>query len=343
MITISSVDLEDHRAVDLWAQQQEELRIRYGDDEDSDEFTAIPHLEPGEFIASFLATLPDGEPVGTILLRWCPYDVPAGTAEAKRLYVKPAHRGNGYSRILMGAAERAAERAGAVRIVLETGTEQPEALALYDRIGFHRITPYGEYKEYPSTICYGRELPTRVLVINGTMGAGKTTIMGAAHTLLSDAGAHVAMIDADYLCQADPTPPDDRFNERLLFKNLTAIAPNYREAGMGLVIVARVIEDAGGRDQFARAFADATGAPSLATPPAGPAQVAVVRLEASEPTRQARLKEREPAAFYEGFAKHRTVELAESIAALDADDAIVVNDGRPAPDVAREVLDAVDW
>src|SRR5690606_7598993 len=129
-------------------------------------------------------------------------------------------------------------------------------------------------------------------------------------------------------------PADDRFHERLMFANLTAIAPNFRDAGIGLLLVPRPVEDPRGRDDFSRAFADAA---------AGPAHVALVRLEASEETRQERLKAREPEAFYEAFARARTVELAASIEALDLDDAVVDNDGRHRDEVAREVLAAADW
>src|SRR5690606_28383335 len=121
----------------------------------------------------------------------------------------------------------------------------------------------------------------------------------------ADAGARVAAIDADWLCQGAPAAQvGDGFNERFMFDNLTAVAPNYRRAGYGLVLVARPVEDPRGRDEYARAFADAV---------AGLAQVAIIRLDASEQTRQARLKAREPDGFYEQFAKGRTSELQASL------------------------------
>ena len=116
------------------------------------------------------------EPVGTGLLRWSPFASGAGSVEVKRLYVRPEHRGHGHSRVIMGALEHAAARAGAVRIVLETGVEQPEAIALYERIGYSRIPGYGEYMDDPRSVCFAKDLPTRVLVVNGTIGAGKTSV-----------------------------------------------------------------------------------------------------------------------------------------------------------------------
>ncbi len=322
MITVREVPFADATARVLWDAQQAELLARYGE-EDVD---AV--LEDDGIIASLVGES-DGEVIATGLLRWSPYSTAPGTAEAKRLYLVPEHRGHGHSRVMMGAVESAARKAGAIRIVVETGLKQPEAIGLYESIGYSRIANYGTYGDLPDSVCLGKELPTRVLVLNGTMGAGKTAIAGACFGLLEREGAHVAQIDADYLAQAHPSAPGDRFNEALMFRNLTAIAPNYRAYGIGLVIIARPIEDSEGPQRFAIAFASSA---------AGAAEVTVVRLDASEGTRQERLREREPADFYEGFAKERTVELQAGIVAAGVDDGVVENDGRDANDVAREVL-----
>jgi ribosomal protein S18 acetylase RimI-like enzyme len=39
---------------------------------------------------------------------------------------------------------------------LETGIHQREAIALYERLGFKRIPPFGAYKEDPLSLCYER-------------------------------------------------------------------------------------------------------------------------------------------------------------------------------------------
>lgn len=332
MITVSAVGLEDADARALWASQQAELSERYGEPDQDHDF--VENLGAGDLVVSLLARTSAGQAVGTALARWSPYHPGIGTVEVKRLFVDRGHRGLGYARVIMGAVERAAWRVGATRIALETGNEQPEALAVYRGIGYNETDPYGPYLGDPRSVCFIKEIPTRVLVLNGTMGAGKTAALGAIQDLLGTAGARVAAIDADWLCQAEPAQPDDRFNEDLMFDNLAAVAPQYRRRGYGLMVLARPIEDLEGRARYARSFADAV---------AGPGQVAVVRLEADEATRQRRLREREPAAFYEDFARHRTVELAESIVDADVDDAAVDNDDRDIYEVAREVLAAADW
>ena len=72
--------------------------------------------------------------------------------EIKRLYVRPAARGTGTGRQLMGMLEATARAAGCAHLVLETGPDQPEALALYQRHGFERCDAYGDYPEDPLSV-----------------------------------------------------------------------------------------------------------------------------------------------------------------------------------------------
>ncbi len=100
--------------------------------------------------------LVDGEPIGCGALK--PFDGLAQVAEIKRMYTSPAARRRGVSRALLRRLEEIAAELGYRRIQLETGTEQPEAVALYESHGWHRITPYGRYKESPSSICFAKDL-----------------------------------------------------------------------------------------------------------------------------------------------------------------------------------------
>lgn len=331
MITVASVSLDDATARSLWAEQQAELAARYGEPDIESGFAdAMP---PDALIASLVARDSAGVPIGTALVRWSPYETGAGSAEVKRLYVQQAHRGHGHSRVLMGAIEQAAARAGAVRIVLETGSQQPEAIALYGALGYARITPYGAYRDSPHSVCFAKDVPTRVLVINGTVGAGKTTTASACHDTLVAQGARAAYIDADFLCQAEPALADDPYNQRLLFENLAGVAPNYRHRGYGCMVIARVVEDPADRERYARAFSST----------AGSAQVSVVRVSAPEDVRLDRVAAREPEGYWRDKLQARTVELEANLDALDLDDATVSTVGRDRLDVARQVLAAAGW
>jgi GNAT superfamily N-acetyltransferase len=66
-------------------------------------------------------------------------------AEIKRMYVVEDHRGIGYARRLLAELETRAAEAGYLRVVLETGMYQPEAIALYESSGYTPISGFGFY------------------------------------------------------------------------------------------------------------------------------------------------------------------------------------------------------
>ncbi|WP_062290811.1 GNAT family N-acetyltransferase [Demequina phytophila] len=327
MITVRRVDADDPDAHALWAEQQADLARRY-DSPDLVLETRFPTL-----VASLVGYAEDGEPVASAVMRWSPYPTGAGSIELKRLFVRPGHRGNGHSKVMMGAAEAIARRAGATRIVLETGTEQPEALALYDRLGYTRIPGYGEYKDEPDSICYGLDLPLRVLVLTGAMGAGKTSVAESAHTALALRGARTVFVDADTLCEAYPSPPNDMVNQALLLECLMALAPVHRRHGFGLLVMPRILEDSADRDAIAHALAG----------PGGPADVTVVRVTAPLEERVARLRRRETSERWLDWAVPRTAEQGDELEDLGIDDAVVDNSGRSPDESAAEALDVVGW
>jgi putative acetyltransferase len=78
--------------------------------------------------------------------------------EIKRMYVRPAGRGQGTGRGLLALLEQAARDAGCARMVLESGPAQPEALRLYQRHGFHVCGPYGDYRDDPFSVFMQKDL-----------------------------------------------------------------------------------------------------------------------------------------------------------------------------------------
>jgi hypothetical protein len=62
----------------------------------------------------------------------------------------------------MAALEQIATHEGWHRLRLETGTRQPEALALYERTGWTKVPAYGEYKSSPESRCYAKDLRLQV-------------------------------------------------------------------------------------------------------------------------------------------------------------------------------------
>lgn len=66
-------------------------------------------------------------------------------AELKRMYTSPPDRGRGVGAALLRYVEAEAHARGATRLTLETGYLQHEALRLYERHGYARCDPFGDY------------------------------------------------------------------------------------------------------------------------------------------------------------------------------------------------------
>jgi ribosomal protein S18 acetylase RimI-like enzyme len=74
------------------------------------------------------------------------------------MYVAPAGRGRGLARRVLAELEASARAAGVARTILETGTKQPEAIALYTSSGYTRIPGFGVYANEPDCRCFAKPL-----------------------------------------------------------------------------------------------------------------------------------------------------------------------------------------
>lgn len=79
-------------------------------------------------------------------------------AEMKRVYVREAFRRRGLARQIVAAVEDSAASAGRKRLVLETGPRQPEAIAMYQSIGYEPVEPFGFYGDTDGSLHLGKEL-----------------------------------------------------------------------------------------------------------------------------------------------------------------------------------------
>jgi GNAT superfamily N-acetyltransferase len=79
-------------------------------------------------------------------------------AEIKRMYVSPDARNAGVATALLTALEASAREGGMRRMILETGLKQPEAISLYTKMGYEKITNYGHYRDEPDCVSFGRDL-----------------------------------------------------------------------------------------------------------------------------------------------------------------------------------------
>jgi GNAT superfamily N-acetyltransferase len=95
-----------------------------------------------------------GEALGCVALR--PTES-AGTAEMKRLFVRPAARGLGLGRRLAERICDEARAAGHRRVVLDTVASMTAAIALYESLGFRPVPAY-VFNPLPDARFFGRDL-----------------------------------------------------------------------------------------------------------------------------------------------------------------------------------------
>lgn len=78
--------------------------------------------------------------------------------EIKRVFVQPHFRGRGISKVLMEELETHLRAQGIELARLETGVHQPEALKLYETLGYDRRTPFGRYTDDPLSVFMEKKL-----------------------------------------------------------------------------------------------------------------------------------------------------------------------------------------
>jgi putative acetyltransferase len=85
----------------------------------------------------------------------------ADAMEVKRMFTVPAGRGKGTAKAILGELELWAAELGYKWCVLETGKKQPEAIALYTKMGYHRIPNYGQYAGIENSVCFEKRIGVR--------------------------------------------------------------------------------------------------------------------------------------------------------------------------------------
>lgn len=78
--------------------------------------------------------------------------------ELKRMFVVPKFRGKGIASVMVAELEKWGKELGYGTIILETGKGQPEAIALYRKLGYTDILHFGEFPEESRSVCLGKEI-----------------------------------------------------------------------------------------------------------------------------------------------------------------------------------------
>ncbi|RYY46664.1 MAG: GNAT family N-acetyltransferase [Chitinophagaceae bacterium] len=125
-----------------------DLAIRDGDDHAFyDQFNKIANIK------NVMVAYMEGEAVGCGAFK----EWEDGLVEIKRMYVSPTKRNRGIAHQLLTHLETWAKELNYKGCVLETGINQPEAIRLYEKAGYHRIENYGQYKNVMTSICMKKD------------------------------------------------------------------------------------------------------------------------------------------------------------------------------------------
>jgi len=149
--TFAKTRFDSPVAQTLCAEIQAEYVRRYGGGDETqlgDDDFSPPN---GDFIVAYDE---DGEPLGCG--GWRAHG--ESDAEMKRVYVRETARRRGLARLLVAAVEDSAAQAGRKRVILETGPRQPEAISMYEALGYVPVAPFGHYAETEGSLHLGREL-----------------------------------------------------------------------------------------------------------------------------------------------------------------------------------------
>ena len=134
----------------LIARLDEELYSRYP----PDLVHGLNAAEVADWRGVFVIARLDGRAVGCGAIR----PLTSGVGEVKRMFVEPDLRGRRIGRMILEKLEAFAREKGMTTLRLETGTRQPEAMSLYESMGYRRIPLFGDYVGDPFSVCYEKRL-----------------------------------------------------------------------------------------------------------------------------------------------------------------------------------------
>lgn len=143
-LTLKRTDSDNPDFRNLITCLDEDLERRYGAQQGFfNQFNKLDKIK--NVIVAYL----DGAPVGCGALRaYNDTDI-----EVKRMFVADEHRGKGIAIQLLNELEAWAGELQFKNCILETGTNQPEAISLYLKCGYEITEAYGQYVGVENSVC----------------------------------------------------------------------------------------------------------------------------------------------------------------------------------------------
>ena len=85
-------------------------------------------------------------------------EIDSETVEIKRMFVLAEQRGRGIASKILSQLELWALTLNYTQTILETGINQPEAIALYKKSGYSIVQNYGQYAGLENSVCMKKTL-----------------------------------------------------------------------------------------------------------------------------------------------------------------------------------------
>ena len=149
MITFSRTNSKNTDFQKLVAGLDADLKIRDGEDH-----AFYAELNKTDNIKHVVVAYDAGLPIGCGSIRKYSDD----TMEVKRMYVLPNRRGEGIATEILKNLEKWASDLSFKKCLLETGKNQPEAIALYQKNNYQVVLNFGKYKNVENSICFEKVL-----------------------------------------------------------------------------------------------------------------------------------------------------------------------------------------
>ncbi|WP_373512129.1 GNAT family N-acetyltransferase [Persicitalea sp.] len=149
MIALRRTDSQNQDFIDLVALLNADLKMRDG--EDNAFYSQFSKID----LIKHAVVAYDGEyPIGCGAIR----EYQPDRTEVKRMYVTPEGRGKGVATKILAELESWAAELGCRYCILETGKRQPEAIALYKKMGYRIIKNYGPYAGVENSVCFEKRI-----------------------------------------------------------------------------------------------------------------------------------------------------------------------------------------
>lgn len=145
MINYTRTNSDNKDFQNLVKELDEDLKIRDGEDH-----AFYAQFNKTDKIKYAIVAYENEIPVGCGAIR----EYSGDTMEVKRMYVVPGKRGQGIASAILKLLVQWTMELNFRKCILETGTNQPEAIAMYTKNGFKIIPNFGQYEKMEHSVCF---------------------------------------------------------------------------------------------------------------------------------------------------------------------------------------------